>query len=70
MIGELDISGIFLPTVLVMMVFTYGLFLLLHGVLNRLHFYRLVWHRALFNVALYAVLLGAVDHFCRSLMLP
>ena len=55
MIGELDISGIFLPTVLVMMVFTYGLFLLLHGVLNRLHFYRLVWHRALFNVALYAV---------------
>jgi len=51
------------------MVFTYGLFLLLHGVLNRLHFYRLVWHRALFNVALYAVLLGAVDALCRSLML-
>ncbi|MET3715945.1 DUF1656 domain-containing protein [Pseudomonas sp. PvP001] len=69
MIGELDISGIFLPTVLVMMVFTYGLFLLVHGVLNRLHFYRLVWHRALFNVALYAVLLGAVDALCRSLML-
>lgn len=69
MIGELDISGIFLPTVLVMMVFTYGLFLLLHGVLNRLHFYRLVWHRALFNVALYAVLLGAVDALCRNLML-
>ena len=69
MIGELDISGIFLPTVLVMMVFTYGLFLFLHGVLNRLHFYRLVWHRALFNVALYAVLLGAVDAICRSLML-
>ncbi|WP_296246906.1 DUF1656 domain-containing protein [Pseudomonas sp. UBA4194] len=69
MIGELDISGIFLPTVLVMMVFTYGLFLLLHGVLNRLHFYRLVWHRALFNVALYAVLLGAVDAICRTLML-
>jgi hypothetical protein len=68
-IGELDISGIFLPTILVMMVFTYGLFLLLHGVLNRLHFYRLVWHRALFNVALYAVLLGAVDAFCRTLML-
>lgn len=69
MIGELDISGIFLPTILVMMIFTYGLFLLLHGVLNRLHFYRLVWHRALFNVALYAVLLGAVDALCRTLML-
>ena len=70
MIGELDISGVFLPTLLVMMFGTYLLFLGVHAVLVRLHFYRLVWHRALFNVALYAVLLGTVDHFCRSLMLP
>lgn len=69
MIGELDVSGIFLPTLLVMMIITYLLFLVVHGVLNRLHFYRLVWHRALFNVALYAVLLGAVDAIGRSLML-
>lgn len=52
MIGELDISGVFLPTLLVMMVFTYVLFLGVHAVLTRLHFYRLVWHRALFNVAI------------------
>ncbi len=70
MIGELDISGVFLPTLLVMMVLTYLLFLGVHALLTRLHFYRLVWHRALCNVALYAVLLGAVDHFCRNLMLP
>ena len=70
MIGELDISGVFLPTLLVTMLGTYLLFLGLHAVLVRMHFYRLVWHRALFNVALYAVLLGAVDHFCRNLMLP
>ncbi|WP_312934458.1 DUF1656 domain-containing protein [Pseudomonas sp.] len=69
MIGEVDVSGVFLPTLLVMMVFTYVLFLGLHALLVRVHFYRLVWHRALFNVALYAVLLSAVDHFCRSLML-
>jgi hypothetical protein len=68
-IGDLDISGVFLPTLLVMMAFTYVLYLLVHGVLNRVHFYRLVWHRALFNVGLYAVLLGAVDAICRSLML-
>jgi hypothetical protein len=37
---------------LVLMGITYVLFLLVHGVLTRLHFYRLVWHRALFNVAL------------------
>ncbi|MDZ5603023.1 DUF1656 domain-containing protein [Pseudomonas sp. RP23018S] len=69
MMGEVDVSGVFLPTLLVMMVFTYVLFLGLHALLVRVHFYRLVWHRALFNVALYAVLLSAVDHFCRSLML-
>ncbi len=69
MIGDLDISGVFLPTLLVMMAFTYLLYLAVHGVLNRLHFYRLVWHRALFNVCLYAALLGAVDATCRSLML-
>jgi len=69
-IGDVDVSGVFLPTLLVMMVFTYVLFLGLHALLVRVHFYRLVWHRALFNVALYAVLLSAVDHFCRSLMLP
>lgn len=69
MIGELDISGIFLPTLLVMMAVTYALFLVVHGVLTRVHFYRLVWHRALFNVALYAVMLGAVDAICRTLIL-
>lgn len=68
MIGDLDISGIFLPTLLVLMGITYVLFLLVHGVLQRLHFYRLVWHRALFNVALYAVLLCGVDSLSRYLM--
>jgi len=68
MIGDLDISGIFLPTLLVLMGITYVLFLLVHGVLQRLHFYCLVWHRALFNVALYAVLLYGVDSLSRYLM--
>jgi hypothetical protein len=67
-IGELDIGGIYLPTLLGIMGLAYGLFLALHAVLNRLHFYRLVWHRALFNIALYAVLVSAVDVICRSLM--
>jgi hypothetical protein len=67
MIGDLDISGVFLPTLLVLMGITYVLYLLVHGVLTRLHFYRLVWHRA-FNVALYALLLGAVDSLSRYLM--
>ncbi|TPG66324.1 DUF1656 domain-containing protein [Pseudomonas arsenicoxydans] len=68
MIGDVDVSGVFLPTLLVLMGITYVLYLLVHGLLMRLHFYRLVWHRALFNVALYALLLGAVDSLSRYLM--
>ncbi|MEH6800479.1 MAG: DUF1656 domain-containing protein [Halopseudomonas sabulinigri] len=68
MIGDLDISGVLLPTLLVMMAIAYLLYLPLHALLNRLNFYRLVWHRALFNVALYALLVGMVDAISRSLM--
>ncbi|RJX80708.1 DUF1656 domain-containing protein [Pseudomonas sp. LS-2] len=68
MIGELDISGIFLPTFLVLMGIAYVIFLVVHAVLSRAHFYRLVWHRALFNVGLYALLLGVVDTLSRYLM--
>jgi len=68
MIGDVDISGVFLPTLLVLMGITYGLYLVVHGLLTRIHFYRLVWHRALFNVGLYALLLGVLDSFSRYLM--
>lgn len=69
MIGDLDISGVFLPTLLVLMGITYGVYLVVHGVLTRVHFYRLVWHRALFNVGLYALLLAGVDSLSRYLMI-
>jgi hypothetical protein len=68
MIGDLDVSGIFLPTFLALMGIAYLIFLVVHAVLSRTHFYRLVWHRALFNVGLYALLLGAVDTLSRYLM--
>ena len=68
MIGDLDVSGVLLPTLLVMMTVASLLYLPLHALLTRLNFYRLVWHRALFNVALYALLVGMVDAISRSLM--
>ena len=36
MIGDLDVSGVFLPTLLVLMGITYVLYLLVHGVLTLL----------------------------------
>ena len=68
MIGDLDISGVIVPTLMALMGITYLLYLVVHALLTRTHFYRLVWHRALFNVGLYAVLLGAVDTLSRYLM--
>lgn len=68
MIGDLDVSGVFVPTLLVLMGITYLLYLGVHALLARTGFYRLVWHRALFNVGLYALLLGAVDTLSRFLM--
>jgi Protein of unknown function (DUF1656) len=68
MIGDLDVSGVFVPTLLVLMGITYLLYLGVHALLTHVQFYRLVWHRALFNVALYALLLGAVDTLSRFLM--
>ena len=35
MIGDVDLSGVFLPTLLVLMGITYVIYLLVHGVLTR-----------------------------------
>ena len=61
MIGEFDIYGVYFPA---FAVFAAIALLLQIVVINRLldavGFYRLVWHRALFDLAIYVILLGAV----------
>ena len=61
MIGEFDIYGVYFPA---FAVFAAVAFLLQVLVINRLlraiGFYRWVWHRALFDLAVYVILLGAV----------
>ncbi|WP_106478469.1 DUF1656 domain-containing protein [Phytohalomonas tamaricis] len=68
MIGDIDVGSVYLPTLLMLMLLTYLFYLPLQVLLTRIHFYRLVWHRALFNVALYALLLGLVDALYRHWM--
>lgn len=58
MIGEVDISGIFVPVVMLLMLFAWILNLAVKQVLDALGFYRLVWHRHLFDLSLYIILLG------------
>ena len=60
MTGEMNVYGVFVPSLLVWI----GVSLLLTVVLRRLlrwvGFYRFVWHRPLFDLALLVIVLGAV----------
>jgi hypothetical protein len=58
MIGEIDIYGVFLPAVLVLMLVSYLLYLGITRVFARVGLYRFVWHRSIFDLAIYVIVLG------------
>jgi len=60
MIGEFDIYGVLIPALLVWLVVAYGLYVAVRTVLSAAGVYRFIWHRPLFDLALYVVLLGAI----------
>jgi hypothetical protein len=60
MIGEIDVYGVFLPAVLILMLVSYLLCLVLTRVFARVGLYRFVWHRSIFDLAIYVIVLGIV----------
>ena len=60
MIGEFDIYGVYFPAFAVFAAIAFLLQILIIRPLNAVGFYRLVWHRALFDLAIYVILLGVV----------
>jgi hypothetical protein len=58
MIGEIDIFGVFVPAVLVLMLIAYPINLVILKTLARVGFYRFVWHRSIFDLGLYVMVLG------------
>ncbi len=60
MTGEFDLYGVFVPSLAAWMVLAFLISLPLRRLLAWTGVYRLVWHRPLFDLALYVVLLGAV----------
>ncbi|WP_092141958.1 DUF1656 domain-containing protein [Cupriavidus sp. YR651] len=60
MFGEFDIYGVFVPALLVWMLIALGLTAAIRGVLATTRFYLKVWHRSLFNVSMYVIVLGIV----------
>jgi Protein of unknown function (DUF1656) len=57
---EIDIFGVLVPSLLLWLVVAYGLLALLRATLERTGFYRAVWHRALFDLAVFVCLLGGI----------
>jgi hypothetical protein len=59
-IGEFDIYGVYFPAFAIFAAIAFLLQVVIKRLLNVYGFYRLVWHPALFDLAIYVILLGAV----------
>ena len=62
MIGEASFYGLYLPWLMLLCGVTLGVQWLVHRALGAVGFYRWVWHPALFDTALYVLLLYLVSH--------
>ena len=60
MIAHLDVYGVYVPSLLILLLASYVAKSLVCRVLTRVGFYRWVWHPPLFNLALYIMLTGAL----------
>jgi len=61
MIGEASFYGLYVPWLMLLCGVTLGVQWLVHRALGTLGVYRWVWHPALFDTALYVLLLYAVS---------
>jgi hypothetical protein len=57
--GEFNLFGIYLPPLMLAGIIAWPVTLLLYRALNRIGFYRFVWHRPMVNLALFVLVLGA-----------
>ena len=70
MIGEIDLYGVFVPSLLLSVGAALPLMAGLRRLLRRSGFYRFVWHRPLFDLALLVMVLGAVAALAARWMTP
>lgn len=60
MLSEIDLYGVFVPGVLVLAVLAFAVATAIRMALAALGCYRHIWHRSLFNLSLFVIVLGAV----------
>jgi len=61
MIGEINVYGVLLPPLLVWLVCGVAVSAVLRAGLERVGFYRFVWHRPLFDLSVLVILTGAMS---------
>jgi hypothetical protein len=66
--GEFDIYGVYFPAFAVFAAIAFLLQIAIRRPLDAIGFYRLVWHRALFELAIYVILLGVVTAVGASIL--
>ncbi len=69
MIVDLDLYGVFLPSLFAWMIAAFVISLPVRWIIGWFGLYRFVWHRPLFDFLLYVVLLGAVVATAKRLFL-
>jgi hypothetical protein len=67
---EFDLNGVFVAGILVWAVIAYAIRMGLTRIFTRAGLYRLVWHRPLFDFALFVVLWGLVSALAFRLAYP
>jgi hypothetical protein len=70
MIGETNLYGVFVPPMLLMVAFTLPLAACVRALCARGGVYRFVWHRPLFDAAIFVILLFGVFSVIRAGALP
>jgi hypothetical protein len=63
----IDIYGVLVPALLLWIIIAFALSALLRRFMQRFDLYRLVWHRALFDFAIYVCILGVVVYLSEYL---
>jgi hypothetical protein len=66
MIAEFNVYGVFVPALLIFAIIAFALLLALRYAFDVAGLYRFVWHRPLFDSALFIILFGAVAALAES----
>ncbi|MCP3467130.1 MULTISPECIES: DUF1656 domain-containing protein [unclassified Bradyrhizobium] len=64
---EIDIYGVLVPALLLWLIVAFAISAVLRRLMQRFGLYRLVWHRALFNFALFVCILGGIVYLSEFL---